>query len=395
MILIILQFLAIFTVPYFIIRFKDFRLTRLLGTIGTAYLLGLIVALVVYLINLGGLTFSLDTDVGEITSFTAIGIGIPLLLFSSNLKETKKLSKMVLLSFGVLIFSVVIVTSVVYYTYAKNIADGAVLSAAAVGLYTGGTPNLNAITNIFGLDSQTIALANLSDIIIGAVFYIFLLTLAKPLLGLFNRKNTKSVYLKEETDIENAEDFRIKDFKTHKSLLKVCLIAFAMAVIGALIGVLIWILQGAVEGRMFDALVPSLLITVTVLGIAASFNRKIRMTKGTNVIGHYLILVFSFAIASSVNFSTLSGDFSKLLLLYGFITIGAFMLSVIISSLFNIDTDCMIVCATAGIYGPAFVPAITKQLKNEQLTAPGLIVGSIGYAIRTFLGILLGLLFLL
>lgn len=395
MILIILQFLAIFTVPYFIIRFKDFRLTRLLGTIGTAYFMGLIVALVVYLINLGGLTFSLDTDVGEITSFTAIGIGIPLLLFSSNLKEAKKLSKMVLLSFGVLIFSVVIVTSVVFYTYAKNITDGAVLSAAAIGLYTGGTPNLNAITNIFGLDSQTIALANLSDIIIGAVFYIFLLTLAKPLLGLFNRKNTKSVYLKEETDIENAEDFRIKDFKTHKSLLKVCLIAFAMAVIGALIGVLIWILQGAVDGRMFDALVPSLLITVTVLGIAASFNRKIRMTKGTNVIGHYLILVFSFAIASSVNFSTLSGDFSKLLLLYGFITVGAFMISVIISSLLKIDADCMIVCATAGIYGPAFIPAITKQLKNEQLTAPGLIVGSIGYAIGTFLGVLLGLLFLL
>ena len=55
----------------------------------------------------------------------------------------------------------------------------------------------------------------------------------------------------------------------------------------------------------------------------------------------------------------------------------------------------MIVCATAVIYGPSFVPAITKQLKNDSLTAPGLIVGSIGYAIGTFIGLLLGLLYAL
>ena len=51
--------------------------------------------------------------------------------------------------------------------------------------------------------------------------------------------------------------------------------------------------------------------------------------------------------------------------------------------------------ATAGIYGPAFIPAITKQIKNDALTVPGLICGSIGYAIGTFLGMGIGLLLLL
>lgn len=186
-----------------------------------AYLLGLVFALLIFFVNLLGLDFSLNKDISEIVSFSAIGIGIPLMLFSSNLKEAKKLSRMVLLSFTILIISVVTVTSITFCTVGKNITDGAELSAAAIGLYTGGTPNLNAITNIFGLDSQTIALANLSDIIIGGVFYVFLLTLAKPLVNLLLKKNNKnSSYLKEESQIENNEEFNLKDFKTHKSLFK-------------------------------------------------------------------------------------------------------------------------------------------------------------------------------
>jgi len=395
MILNIIQILAIFFIPYLIIRFKDFKFTKILGTIGMSYLLGLIVAALIYLVNLAGVNLVLSKDIGEITSFSAIGIGIPLMLFSSNLKEARKLSKMVLLSFTILIFSVMVVTAITFYAFGRTIPDGAVLSAGAIGLYTGGTPNLNAIMNIFGLDSQTIALANLSDIITGAVFYVFLLTLAKPLVDLVLRKNKKSEYLNEESNIENSEDFNVKDFKTHESLFRAFLLALMMAAVGALIGVVIWIMQGSPQGRLFDVLVPALLISVTVFGIIASFNKKVREVKGTNIVGHYLILVFSFAIASSVNFLDITGDFGKIMILYGVITVGTFALNVVIASFFKIDTDCMIVCATAGIYGPAFVPAITKQLKNDKLTVPGLIVGSIGYAIGTFLGLLFGLLFLI
>lgn len=392
--IIFLQIILIFLIPYIIIRFKDFKLTKMLGTIGMAYLSGLFLALLLYLINLAGLNINISKDVGEISSFGAIAIGIPLLLFSSNLKQAKKLSKMVLIAFSVIIVSVVLVTSIVFYLFAKDIPNGAYLSAGAIGLYTGGTPNFNAIFNIFGLDSQTIALANLSDIIIGALFYVFLLTLAKPFVKLF-LKDKKSLYLSEETFIENSEDFNVKDFKTNKPLLKTVFLAFTMAVLGGGVGILVWIIQGMRDGRMFDALIPSLLISVTVFGIIGSFNKKVRETKGNNIVGHYLILVFSFALSSAINFLEITGDFSKLIILYGVITVGSFVVAMIISRFFKIDADCMIVCATAGIYGPAFVPAITKQLKNDSLTAPGLIVGSIGYAIGTFIGLLLGLLYAL
>ena len=82
-------------------------------------------------------------------------------------------------------------------------------------------------------------------------------------------------------------------------------------------------------------------------------------------------------------------------MLFRSITIAVFIVHVIFAKILKIDVDCTMVTATAGIYGPAFIPAITKQIKNDALTVPGLICGSIGYAIGTLLGFLLGLLFML
>jgi uncharacterized membrane protein len=391
----LIQLIAIFLVPVFIIRHANFILTKWLGTIGTAYALGIVVALIIYLVNVTIVPFSLNTDVGEIGSHLAISIAIPLLLFSANLVEAKKLSMPVLKSFASLIISAVVVSAITFYIYANSIDFGAELSGMAVGLYTGGTPNLNAIGNIFGLDATTISVANLSDMIIGAVFYMFLLLLCKPLLSKILKDDGETIYLKDVSNIENTDDLKLQEFKISLTLLKRVILAFVIAIIGALFGVLVWIILGMEDGKMIDLLVPTMMITVTVLGIIGSFNHKIRETKGMNVVGQYFILVFSFALASSIDFGRMQGIFSSILLLYGVITIGVFVIHVIISKFLKIGPDITMVTLTAGLYGPAFVPAITKQIDNDDLTVPGLITGSIGYAIGTFLGMLLVFLFLL
>lgn len=395
MIISIVQLIAIFIIPMLIIKYHDFKLTKFLGTIGIAYLLGLIVAVVIFGINKLGLSITLNTDIGEIGSFVSIGIAIPLLLFSANLKEAKKLSKVVLISFLSLIVSVMIVVSVTFVVYGNSIEHGPELSAMAIALYTGGTPNLNAIGNIFGLDRTVIAVANLSDMIIGGVFYMFLLLLCKPILVKFLKTSTQQSYLKEDSNIANMDHLNIKEFRTSKPLVLSVLLAFFMAVVGALGGIITWMIMGSVEGRMIDFLIPAMLIGVTVFGIIASFNKKIREVRGTNTVGQYLILVFSFALASSLDLNKMQDSFGQILLLYTIITLGIFMLHVIFAKILKIDADCTMVTATAGIYGPAFIPAITKQIKNDALTVPGLICGSIGYALGTFLGFVIGLLFLL
>lgn len=391
----IIQIITIFAVPILIMKYRNFRITRIFGMIGTAYLFGIIISLILFGLRKLGISIEINKDIGEIGSHVAISVAIPLLLFSANLEETRKLSKTVLLSFGSLVVSVIIASSLTFYLYGKTIPNGAELCAMAIGLYTGGTPNLNAIGNIFRLDGSVIGVANLSDMIIGGAFYIFLLLLCKPLLLKFLKKSQSVNYMKAESMITNSDELNFREFRRSRSLVLAVLIAFLMAIGGALLGVLFWFIMGQKKGTLTDYLIPTMMLAVTVMGIAASFHKKIRETKGTNIVGQYLILVFSFALASSFDFTKIQDSFGKIILLYGIITVGSFVIHVLFAKLLSIDVDCTMVTATAGIYGPAFIPALTKQIDNDGLTIPGLICGSLGYAIGTFLGFGIGMIFLI
>ena len=389
----IIQVVAIFGVPLLLLNLRNWGPIKLIGMVGSAYAICIVVSLIVFGLNKLGVDFSLNSDIGEIGSYLAIGIAIPLLLFSTNLKEIRKLSKNVLVSFGCLIIALFVVTTVVFFLFKDVLANSEIFSGMAMGLYTGGTPNLNAIGNILGLDGNSIALANLSDMMIGGVFYVFLLLAAKPLLSKILKQSSNEIYLKEDSDITNYESLEKVPLKNAKKVFFSIMLSVLMAVCSALVGVVVWFALGAVQGRMMDYVVPCLLIGVTVFGIIGSFNKNIREVEGNNLVGQYLILVFSFALSSCLDLTRLGAGFIYILLFFGIITIGTFILHVILAKIFKIDVDCMLITLTAGVYGPAFVPAIASQLKKDDLVAPGLIVGSLGYAIGTFLGLLVALLF--
>jgi len=220
--------------------------------------------------------------------------------------------------------------------------------------------------------------------IIGGIFYVFLLLLAKPLLSRILKSKSSESYLKSN-DVTNVDE--LFGMSLNRGIIRNIALAFACAAVGAGVGVLLWVIKGAVQGTMTDYLVPGVMVTVTVLGIALSFSKKVREVRENTTAGQYLILVFSFALASSLNLSEIDGGFYKTFLLLAAITIVGFIIHVIISRFLGIDADCTITTLTAGVYGPAFVPAITNQLKNDKLTAPGLICGALGYVVGTFLGV--------
>ena len=258
----------------------------------------------------------------------------------------------------------------------------------ATGLYTGGTPNLNAIGSILGVAQEIIAVSNLSDMLIGGIFYVFLLTLCKPLLSKILKAEKPAVYMTGDEEVENIDDFG--EIPDKKKLIIAVLIAVGMAAVGAGIGVLIWVLTGSVQGKLNDYLVPAVMVTATVLGLVASFNKKLRKIKGTSLTGHYLILVFSVALSMSMDFNDFNLDYVYIFLLFTTITLGTFILHVILCKIFRIDADCCMITLTAGVYGPAFIPAVAKQAGDEKLIPVGLLCGSLGYAIGTLLGAGLG-----
>lgn len=378
----VLQMIACFGVPVLILRRREKGLTKLLGTIAMAYLWGILLALAVWLCNRFGLSVKLSADVGQIGSYVCIGLAIPLLMFSTDLGQVRRLTGKVLLSFGLLIASVAAVVLLIGRTYGASFPWGRELSAMATGMYTGGSPNFNAIGVILRVPGDVIAAGNLADMIVGSLFYVFILTLAKPLLGwLLDRKARQGGYMNPDGEVENVDALYWKGFT--RPLLRNLLLSFGCVAVGAVIGVVLWLLKG---GAITDHLVPPVMIAGTVLGLALSFVPKVRRVPENSAAGHYLILVFSFALSSSLDLSMLGAGLWKTVGLLALLTVCAFTLHAILSRFFRIDADCTVVTMTAGVYGPAFIPAVTGQLKNDKLTAPGLICGALGYAIGTFLG---------
>ena len=385
----VLQMIACFGVPVLILRRREKGLTKLLGTIAMAYLWGILLALAVWLCNRFGLSVKLSADVGQIGSYVCIGLAIPLLMFSTDLGQVRRLTGKVLLNFGLLIASVVAVVLLIGRTYGASFPWGRELSAMATGMYTGGSPNFNAIGVILRVPGDVIAAGNLADMIVGSLFYVFILTLAKPLLGrLLDRKARQGDYMDPDGEVENVDSLYWKGFT--RPLLRNLLLSVGCVAVGAVIGVVLWLLKG---GAITDHLVPPVMIAGTVLGLALSFVPKVRQVPENSAAGHYLILVFSFALSSSLDLSMLGAGLWKTVGLLALLTVCAFTLHAILSRFFRIDADCTVVTMTAGVYGPAFIPAVTGQLKNDKLTAPGLICGALGYAVGTFLGS--GLYFLL
>ncbi len=381
MVVILVQIAAALGVPLLILRRRNKGLTKLFGTVAASYFWGILTSVGVWLANLCGAGLNLSADVGEIGSYACIALAIPLLMFGTDLRAVRRLTKMVLLSFASLIVSVLAVAFAVGRTLAVRWPWGRALCAMAVGMYTGGTPNFNAVGVIVGADSDIIAVGNLSDMLVGTAFYIFVLLAAKPLLAHLLDRRARGVYMHGGDAAENMDVLEWRG--ALRPLGRNLLLALACAAAGGVVGLLLWRARG---GAMTDWLVPAVMISGTVLGLALSFVRPVREVKENALAGHYLIMVFSFALAASLDLREIHAALLPVMGLLATITFASFALHVLLSRLLRIEADCTIVTLTAGIYGPAFIPAVTRQLRNDALTAPGLICGAIGYAVGTLLG---------
>ena len=382
MIVTVLQLIAVFAVPLLILRQREKGLVRTFGTIAMAYFWGIVLSLAVFLCRKLGLDIRLNADVGQIGSYVCIGLAIPLLMFGANLADVRRLAKPVLTSFALLIVSVSGIVLLFGRTLGASFPWGKELAAMAAGMYTGGSPNFNAVGVILGVPGDAIAIGNLSDMIVGTIFYIFILTLAKPLCAkLLDRRARSGEYMRKPGGAENMDALEWNGF--HRGIVRNLLLSLGCVLVGAVIGFIVWKVKG---GALTDPLVPAVMIAGTVLGLALSFVPSVREVRENAAAGHYLILVFSFALASSLDLETIRGSLLHTLALLALITACSFALHLLLCRIFRIGADCAIVTMTAGLYGPAFIPAVTKQLRCDALTAPGLICGALGYAVGTFLG---------
>ena len=72
-----------------------------------------------------------------------------------------------------------------------------------------------------------------------------------------------------------------------------------------------------------------------------------------------------------------------------FVIFCSLILSVILSKIFKVDSDTMVITSVALINSPLFVPLIAESMRNKKVIITGITVGVIGYAVGNYLGIII------
>jgi uncharacterized membrane protein len=130
-----------------------------------------------------------------------------------------------------------------------------------------------------------------------------------------------------------------------------------------------------------------MVLSVTTLGILASFIKSINKTEKTFQLGMYLILIFSLTVATKSDLRTMFGEgMWDLVFFISWCYWGSLLLHLILAKIFRIDADNFLITATAFVFSPPFVPLVANALRNKDVIVTGLTGGVIGYLLGNYFG---------
>lgn len=352
-----------------------------IGTVILCYLAGITVG------NLGILPTGFEA-VQKNLSEVSVVLALPLLLYSMDMRKWSRLAGRTILSFALATVAIIVIALAGYFIIKGSRPDAWKMGGLAIGVYTGGTPNLAAIKAALEVDATTFIIFHTYDTVISLIYIIFCVTVAQRffLLLLPAFQNTNGSAVGEITDIE-AEDIHSYGGMLKRQYLLPLGGAFLLTVMVVAISVG----AGSLVHEHYATTVIILLITS--LGIALSFVPKVRSIAKTFQLGMYIIYIFCLTVGSMANFSMIININWTLLFYVAFCIMGSMALHALLCRFFKVDTDTFIITSVSAICSPPFVPVVAYGLKNREVIISGITTGIIGYAIGNYLGISLAYLF--
>ncbi len=316
----------------------------------------------------------------EILSSAMIPLAIPMLLFNSDFARFSWRSLLTTLMCGVV--GVVVAVIAGFLIFREGLGpEGYKIGGMLTGVYTGGTPNLAALKLMLGVREETYILLNSYDMIVSFLYMVFLMSVG---IRMFRRFLPATAATGSGAGASGHEAYLEED--PYRGIFqKKYLVSIAKAL--GLSLVIFGISAGAamlVDEKYFMVVI---ILSLTTLGIAASFVRPVRRLEKSYDAGMYLVYVFSVVVASMANLSNLDLRNGIYLLVYiVFAIFVSLTIQTLLSKLFRVDADTMVISSVALINSAPFVPMMAATMKNKDVILPGLSVGIIGYAVGNYLG---------
>lgn len=396
---------------------KKWTLLQKIGTIGVAYLFGLILGSVgifpegspQYKLALSGRTsipsaeISTLIDNGTVSSDDeyvnqiaavqetipgiAVIIAFPLLLFSLDIRRWLSFASKGFLSIVLGLIAGLVMVVAGFFIWKDAIPESWKLAGMFEGMYTGGTPNFVAIQVALKVDPTLFVIATTYDIVVGAVLVLFFISIAPRIFRFLLPFKAKEKGATVQTNLEKKTSDP-EDFSGMLERKKILPLFKALGVSVIIVGLSAGITTGLnvlIPGLPFNAII---ILSVTLLGIASSMIRKINGIEKSFQLGMYLILVFALTVSSMANLETMMRiEMLDLILFITWCYFGSLLLHLVLARIFRIDADNFLITSTALIFSPPFVPLVAKHLRNKDVIVTGITGGIIGLMLGNLIGI--------
>lgn len=388
-----LQFLSLlfyFTFPALIIFLcRKSSFLNKIGEILLLYIVGILVSnLIVFPLGLGEKLHGIQDSLTSVM----ILLAFPMILFGCDFKNWKLKKAIVALCIGLV--SVVVVDIIGFYIFNDNQSGFEKIAGLLVGVYTGGTPNLASLKIALDVDAETYILVHTFDMIISFIYLVFLMSFGIRIFRFFLSRRVETHQLHNENEqyvIDTSKNDNSQQPETNsysgiftKKHFPKTLGALGLAILIVGIGMGVSVL---VSGKVDNMLV--LILTMTTLSIAASFLPFVRKMEKSYDAGMYLVLIFSLVVASMVDVTAIDYRAGANIIAYiAFVIFCSLLLSILLSKMFKVDADTMVITSVALINSPLFVPMIAESMKNKKVIITGITIGVIGYAVGNYLGII-------
>lgn len=328
----------------------------------------------------------------------AVPLAIPLLLLQCNIKRIWKETGRLLIIFLIGAVGSLVGALLGYYLLKDNIRELNGLAAMMTGSYIGGGINFTALADAFNVSGTMISATTVADNLVTATSMFLLLSI--PAVGFF-RKHFNHPHMDEvekSNDSENAKNAAAAYWHKKEISLKDIAINFAYASIVVTFSKLIAqnlsdiIPTGNIMLNMCNTFFGSQYIWITTLSIIISmiFEKQIEKLSGYNELGTYLIYLFFFVIGVPASIPMIIKNAPLLFVFTIIIALTNMLFCFIFGKLLKFNLEDIVLASNANIGGPTTAVAMAISKGWTKLVGPIMLIGTLGYVIGTYFGIIIG-----
>lgn len=327
----------------------------------------------------------------------AVPMGIPLLLLQCNMKKIWKETGRMMVIFLIGAAGTVVGAFVAYTLLHSYIPGLEGVAAMMTGSYIGGGVNFAALAVEFDV-GEIKAATTVADNLLMALYFFALIFIA----GMkFFRKNYSHPHIdavEANGDLTGSQtqaaaywsrkDISLKDIAMNFAYSAA--VVFAAKLIAGAIGGLIP--DTGVVLHMLHTFFGSEYVWITTVAMAvATFGEKrVAKLSGSQELGTYLIYLFLFVIGVPASVYKILTETPLLLVFTAIMVIVNMLFCFLGGKLLHFDLEDIILASNANIGGPTTAAGMAISQGWSALVGPVMLVGTFGYVIGTYLGILVG-----